>query len=122
MRMLLLLVLLIGGARESGGAGPEPVLTRAIALPGVTGLAQVHLPGDTSLSSVRVKLAHDLFYIQQMSPALDIRILFCTGLRVLGVSYESIRRLSGMPNEQVIERAVQIVMDGRPVWALSQSA
>ena len=99
-------------------AYPERLRVR----PGVTGLAQVHLPGDTSLASVRVKLAHDLFYIQQMSPTLDIRILFCTLLRVLGVSYESIRRLSGMPNEQVIERAVQLVMDGRPVWALSQSA
>jgi lipopolysaccharide/colanic/teichoic acid biosynthesis glycosyltransferase len=99
-------------------AYPERLRVR----PGVTGLAQVHLPGDTSLASVRVKLAHDLFYIQQMSPALDIRILFCTLLRVLGVSYESIRRLSGMPNEQVIERAVQLVMDGGPVWALSQSA
>ena len=99
-------------------AYPERLRVR----PGVTGLAQVHLPGDTSLTSVRVKLAHDLFYIQQLSPALDIRILFCTLLRVLGVSYESIRRLSGMPNEQVIERAVQIVMDGGPVWALSQSA
>jgi lipopolysaccharide/colanic/teichoic acid biosynthesis glycosyltransferase len=99
-------------------AYPERLRVR----PGVTGLAQVHLPGDTSLASVRVKLAHDLFYIQQLSPALDIRILFCTLLRVLGVSYESIRRLSGMPNEQVIERAVQIVMDGGPVWALSQSA
>jgi len=99
-------------------AYPERLRVR----PGVTGLAQVHLPGDTSLASVRVKLAHDLFYIQQLSPALDIRILFCTLLRVLGVSYESIRRLSGMPNEEVIERAVQIVMDGGPVWALSQSA
>jgi lipopolysaccharide/colanic/teichoic acid biosynthesis glycosyltransferase len=99
-------------------AYPERLRVR----PGVTGLAQVHLPGDTSLASVRVKLAHDLFYIQQMSPALDIRILFCTLLRVLGVSYESIRRLSGMPNEQVIERAVQLVMDGGPVWAMSRSA
>jgi lipopolysaccharide/colanic/teichoic acid biosynthesis glycosyltransferase len=44
--------------------------------PGVTGLAQVHLPGDTSLASVRLKLAHDLFYIQQLSPGLELRILF----------------------------------------------
>jgi lipopolysaccharide/colanic/teichoic acid biosynthesis glycosyltransferase len=89
--------------------------------PGVTGLAQVHLPGDTSLASVRLKLAHDLFYIQQLSPGLEARILFCTALRVLGVSYESIRRLSGIPPEQIVERAVQLVMDGGPGrrWAKS---
>jgi lipopolysaccharide/colanic/teichoic acid biosynthesis glycosyltransferase len=96
-------------------AYPERLRVR----PGVTGLAQVHLPGDTSLDSVRIKLAHDLFYIQQLSPGLEVRILFCTFLRVLGVSYESIRRLSGMPSDAVIERAVQTVMDGAGRWSKS---
>lgn len=99
-------------------AYPERLRVR----PGVTGLAQVHLPGDTSLASVRLKLAHDLFYIQQLSPGLELRILFCTGLRVLGVSYESIRKLSGVPSEMIIERAVQVVMDGGPAALWSQSA
>jgi lipopolysaccharide/colanic/teichoic acid biosynthesis glycosyltransferase len=82
--------------------------------PGVTGLAQVHLPGDTSLASVRIKLAHDLYYIQHLSPRLDGRILLCTLLRVLGVSFESIRRFSGLPAEEAIESAVQVFMDNRP--------
>jgi len=99
-------------------AYPERLRVR----PGVTGLAQVHLPGDTSLASVRLKLAHDLFYIQQLSPGLELRILFCTLLRVLGVSYESIRRLSGVPSEQIIERAVQVVINGGPVVLWSESA
>lgn len=99
-------------------AYPERLRVR----PGVTGLAQVHLPGDTSLASVRLKLAHDLFYIQQLSPGLELRILFCTLLRVLGVSYESIRKLSGVPSEMIIERAVQVVMDGGPATLWSQSA
>jgi lipopolysaccharide/colanic/teichoic acid biosynthesis glycosyltransferase len=99
-------------------AYPERLRVR----PGVTGLAQVHLPGDTSLASVRLKLAHDLFYIQQLSPGLELRILFCTFLRVLGVSYESIRRLSGVPSEKIIERAVQVVMDGGPAVLWSHSA
>jgi lipopolysaccharide/colanic/teichoic acid biosynthesis glycosyltransferase len=90
--------------------------------PGVTGLAQVHLPGDTSLGSVRMKLAYDLFYIQQLSPALEARILFCTVLRVLGVSFESIRRLSGISSEKVVERAVQIVLEGGPARRWSKSA
>jgi lipopolysaccharide/colanic/teichoic acid biosynthesis glycosyltransferase len=99
-------------------AYPERLRVR----PGVTGLAQVHLPGDTSLASVRLKLAHDLFYIQQLNPGLELRILFCTLLRVLGVSYESIRKLSGVPSERIIERAVHVVMDGGPAALWSQSA
>ena len=59
---------------------------------------------------------------QQLSPGLEIRILFCTVLRILGVSYESIRRLSGIPNEKIIERAVQVVMDGGSTWIWGQSA
>jgi lipopolysaccharide/colanic/teichoic acid biosynthesis glycosyltransferase len=99
-------------------AYPERLRVR----PGVTGLAQVHLPGDTSLASVRLKLAHDLFYIQQLSIGLEVRILFCTLLRVLGVSYESIRKLSGVPSEQIVERAVHVVMDGGPAVLWSESA
>jgi lipopolysaccharide/colanic/teichoic acid biosynthesis glycosyltransferase len=99
-------------------AYPERLRVR----PGVTGLAQVHLPGDTSLASVRLKLVHDLFYIQQLSLGLELRILFCTFLRVLGVSYESIRRLSGVPSEQIVERAVHVVMDGGPAVLWSESA
>jgi len=99
-------------------AYPERLRVR----PGVTGLAQVHLPGDTSLASVRIKLAHDLFYIQRLSPSLEMRILFCTLLRVLGVSYESIRRLSGIPSEEIVERAVELVMEGAPARRLTKSA
>jgi lipopolysaccharide/colanic/teichoic acid biosynthesis glycosyltransferase len=99
-------------------AYPERLRVR----PGVTGLAQVHLPGDTNLASVRIKLAHDLFYIQQLRPGLEARILFCTVLRVLGVSYESIRKLSGIPSEKIVERAVQLVMDGGPARRWTKSA
>ena len=99
-------------------AYPERLRVR----PGVTGLAQVHLPGDTSLASVRTKLAYDLFYIQQLSPGLEARILFCTLLRVLGVSFESIRRISGIPSENIVERAVQLVLDGGWTRRWSKSA
>jgi lipopolysaccharide/colanic/teichoic acid biosynthesis glycosyltransferase len=99
-------------------AYPERLRVR----PGVTGLAQVHLPGDTSLASVRIKLAHDLYYIQQLNPGLDMRIMVCTLLRVLGVSFESIRRLSGLPSEAAVERAVQIVMDEKRTRRWPKSA
>src|SRR5439155_3872848 len=34
--------------------------------PGVTGLAQVQLPADTNIASVRRKLAYDLYYIRHV--------------------------------------------------------
>ena len=53
--------------------------TRHAVLPGITGLAQVQLPPDTDLESVRRKLAYDLYYVQHLSLWLDLRILVATG-------------------------------------------
>ena len=54
-------------------------------LPGLTGLAQVTLPPDTSTDSVKRKLLLDRRYIQTVSFKLDLHILFCTALLVFGV-------------------------------------
>jgi lipopolysaccharide/colanic/teichoic acid biosynthesis glycosyltransferase len=51
---------------------------RLSVLPGISGLAQIQLPADTDLASVRRKLAHDLYYIRHMSRWLDVRIYVCT--------------------------------------------
>src|SRR5262245_35939470 len=48
---------------------------RLLIRPGLTGLAQVQLPPDTSLESVRRKLACDLYYVQHHDFWLDLRIL-----------------------------------------------
>jgi len=48
--------------------------------PGITGLAQVRLPPDSGLESVCQKLAHDLAYMEHMSPWLDARIAVSTVL------------------------------------------
>lgn len=61
-------------------------LRRIDVLPGVTGLAQINLPPDTDLDSVRRKLVLDTEYIDQAHPWLDARILLCTLLRVAGLS------------------------------------
>ena len=47
--------------------------------PGVTGLAQMLLPADSDLFSVRRKTVHDLHYIRHVSPLMDLRIALCTG-------------------------------------------
>jgi lipopolysaccharide/colanic/teichoic acid biosynthesis glycosyltransferase len=47
--------------------------------PGVTGLAQMLLPADSDLFSVRRKTVHDLHYIRHVGPLMDLRIALCTG-------------------------------------------
>ena len=46
--------------------------------PGLTGLAQVELPPDTDLESVRRKLERDLNYIERIGLGLDLGILLRT--------------------------------------------
>ena len=53
--------------------------------PGVTGLAQINLPPDTTIDSVRDKLVLDLEYIQAGGAFMDLRIYLCTLLRMFGV-------------------------------------
>jgi lipopolysaccharide/colanic/teichoic acid biosynthesis glycosyltransferase len=60
---------------------------RHLVLPGVTGLAQINLPPDQTVDCVHRKVALDIEYIRTASLALDIRILTCTALRMLGVRY-----------------------------------
>ena len=55
--------------------------------PGITGLAQVQLPADTDIESVRRKLAQDLLYIQTLSFWLDVPIMISTVLHVLGLKF-----------------------------------
>jgi lipopolysaccharide/colanic/teichoic acid biosynthesis glycosyltransferase len=78
--------------------------TRLSIRPGVTGLAQVNLPADTDLMSVRRKLAYDLYYIRHLGPWLDFRILLCTILYSVGVPFRFSRKLLGIPGGARLER------------------
>jgi lipopolysaccharide/colanic/teichoic acid biosynthesis glycosyltransferase len=73
--------------------------------PGVTGLAQVQLPPDTDLGSVRRKLAYDLFYVRQMGPLMDLQILVCTALKVVGVPFSFLSLLLWVPGNSKVEYA-----------------
>jgi lipopolysaccharide/colanic/teichoic acid biosynthesis glycosyltransferase len=85
---------------EMSLVGPRPerpefvaVLTDAIpgyldrlqVLPGITGLAQVNLPADCDVDSVQRKLVLDREYLARANFWLDVRILLCTLLRVIGL-------------------------------------
>ena len=90
-------------------AGLEVVVpyyrARLAVRPGMTGLAQVQLPADTDLASVRRKLAYDLYYVRQHGLWLDLRILAGTAFVLLGVPWLVLRKLALIPDPDVIERA-----------------
>ena len=65
--------------------------------PGVTGLAQVLLPPDTDLESVRRKLACDLHYIDRATLWLDIRLIAATALGIVRVPLAFTSRVLGIP-------------------------
>lgn len=60
-------------------------LDRLQVLPGITGLAQINLPADSDLDSVRAKLQLDREYIRSAGISLDLRIALCTLLRLVGL-------------------------------------
>ncbi len=90
-----------------------PSLERAIPLyaerllvrPGVTGVAQVQLPPDTDLASVRRKLAYDLYYVRHAGLWLDLRLILCTAIHILGVPFHVVGRLFLLPKLNVVETA-----------------
>jgi lipopolysaccharide/colanic/teichoic acid biosynthesis glycosyltransferase len=76
--------------------------------PGVTGLAQVQLPADTDLASVRRKLAYDLYYIRHMNLWLDLRLILCTGVRMLGLPFHLLGFLFWLPRRDVVEKHYRV--------------
>lgn len=82
--------------------------------PGVTGLAQVQLPPDSDLTSVRRKLAHDLYYIRHLSPWLDVRLLLCTAVYALGLPFGIAGKLLGIPDGADVEEAMRDILDEMP--------
>ena len=100
---------------------------RLLVRPGVTGLAQVQLPADTDLESVRRKLAYDLYYVRQVSFWLDLRILCCTAFKVAGIPFHVLRKLFRMPSRFRVERAYRKLNSiaetrGEEIFAQMQTA
>ena len=79
--------------------GIDGYLNRLVVRPGITGLAQINLPPDTDLDSVRRKLVLDLDYIRQAGPGLDLRILCWTALRILGLKGSVTSQFLGLYRE-----------------------
>jgi lipopolysaccharide/colanic/teichoic acid biosynthesis glycosyltransferase len=79
---------------------------RLIVRPGVTGLAQVQLPPDSDLESVRRKLAYDLHYVHEVSPLLDARILASTALMFLSDGIHAISAGLVKAEKRVVEKTM----------------
>ena len=77
---------------------------RLLVKPGVTGLAQLQLPADTDIQSVRIKVVYDLFYIERQSFWLDFRLVVATGLKAVGMSHRVIQKVFYLPHkDDVVE-------------------
>jgi lipopolysaccharide/colanic/teichoic acid biosynthesis glycosyltransferase len=74
--------------------------------PGVTGLAQVQLPADTDLTSVRHKVVYDLYYVQNQSLLLDLRVLLATVFKAL-LGPKWLRRVFLLPSRRKVTIAFQ---------------
>jgi lipopolysaccharide/colanic/teichoic acid biosynthesis glycosyltransferase len=83
--------------------------------PGLTGLAQVVLPPDSDIASVRRKLAHDLYYIAHRGWWLDVRLLIGTALILLRVPDRLSQALLRLPAAKDVERQYEDSV--RPVVA-----
>jgi lipopolysaccharide/colanic/teichoic acid biosynthesis glycosyltransferase len=80
-------------------------LARHALLPGITGLAQVHLPPDTDINSVRRKLLFDMYYIRHHNPLLDLSLYICTLVSALGLPMAAACRLCFVPSAEQVENA-----------------
>jgi lipopolysaccharide/colanic/teichoic acid biosynthesis glycosyltransferase len=86
-------------------------MDRLAVQPGVTGLAQINLPADTDLDSVRRKLLLDREYINTASLLLDLRIALCTVLRMMGLRGGHAVRWLRLQRSVVLPAAVEMPQD-----------
>jgi lipopolysaccharide/colanic/teichoic acid biosynthesis glycosyltransferase len=92
-------------------------LGRLAVKPGVTGLAQVNLPPDTDLDSVRRKIVLDRQYIESAGLLIDIRLIFCTILRCFGLRGGKAVSLLGLKRHVHLEGAISPLggLEGTPL-------
>lgn len=79
---------------------------RLMVRPGVTGLAQVQLPPDSDIESVRRKLAYDLYYVREVGALLDLRILFATGLNFVSDLIHAFGKTLVKAEKRVVENSL----------------
>jgi len=71
----------------------------------------VQLPPDTDLTSVRRKLACDLYYVRHADPWLDLRLLLSTVVGMLGIPFSVSRALLQIPSGEAIEEPYRLLVE-----------
>ena len=77
----------------------------------MTGLAQLQLPADTDIDSVRRKLSYDLYYIRRHQFWLDLRLIVCTAFKMFGMSYRVQRRLFVLPHPEEVAKISRLPLE-----------
>jgi lipopolysaccharide/colanic/teichoic acid biosynthesis glycosyltransferase len=101
-----------------------PILEQAIShysrrlavRPGMTGLAQVELPADSDIESVRRKLIYDLYYIEHMSMCLDMKLMLSTTLKILHLPLRISVKLLRIPSSHVVESVWPAIVANQPAF------
>jgi lipopolysaccharide/colanic/teichoic acid biosynthesis glycosyltransferase len=78
---------------------------RHAVFPGITGLAQLHLPPDTEVAHVERKLTYDLYYARHLGLGLDLTILLGTALKVIGLPARLVRAVVPLRRDMDEENA-----------------
>jgi len=70
--------------------------SRLVVRPGITGFSQINLPPDSCLKSVLRKQTLDLEYVEKGRFLSDLRMIFCTALRLVGFPGTLATRTAGL--------------------------
>ena len=79
--------------------------------PGITGLAQMRLPADSTVECVRRKVVHDIYYVEHASPWLDFKLLCMTAWRLVSEIASFCSKFIAVPTSKEIERGYRRAMN-----------
>ena len=88
--------------------------------PGITGLAQMRLPPDSNIESVRRKVVHDIFYVQHASPWLDFQLLCMTAWRLVSEIAAFCSKVIAVPSTKEIERGCRRALNVAAIGPMTE--
>ncbi len=83
--------------------------------PGITGLAQLMLPPDSTIEDVRTKFLSDICYIREVNPWLDLRVCLYTFFYLTKASWHGVRLLVSLPSPKRVEQKLAADSDPETV-------
>lgn len=89
--------------------------SRLLVKPGVTGFAQVQLPADADVTSVRHKVVYDLYYVRKQGLWFDLRLVLATALKAMGVKPRVIRMAFLLPGRDTVAAEFARTLAVRPI-------